>query len=464
MIISFLPFDSSTAMNPSIKKSHFKKSFPIKSPSSKRNPSKPSYCYQTRLHLHGGYKPQKISTYAENYMNAHILYPSKSQFLKKMATLENAEKSLNPTPRFIHSCKGGRVPQGSEKISCTLLFLEIKGWSIPSFPANILKKTTSPFLPPERASELYSPSFLLPPPVAELSSTSTKKLPFRTYNNITSEYGILPSPWILSNIGSDIFLHKIDCIGSAVITSICNKRIYSFPMLSNNFRGSLCKMRKMSSVPFISRGYFKRDRNRKLSICCDLNVNLISKKGEIRLLVSPFCIRVGCESRKMGRVYRESEFFSSYQAKSLGDKIYENFGEDLRTESFSKVVEGIMFRGFSVGESAKEGESPIETEFVRKVSFRACKAEIDKEDGFKKGDRVIPFSSLFGVEVTDKRIDKGEINRVEEQFEGVIGWNKGRDFVINEGELSSSFHSMFSSLEYNILQWIEVEEKCSLWA
>jgi len=144
--------------------------------------------------------------------------------------------------------------------------------------------------------------------------------------------------------------------------------------------------------------------------------------------------------------------FISYQAKSLRDKIYENFGEYFRTESLSEIMEDIVFRGFSVGESAKEGKSTIKTEFVRKVSSGACKAEIDKEDCFKKGDRVIPFSSLFRVEFTEKRIDEGEINGVKEQFEGVIGWNKGRDFVINEGELSSSFHSVSSSLEYNILQ------------
>lgn len=179
MILVFLPFNSSVAGNPSIKKSHFKKSFPITLPSSKRNPSKPSYSYQTRLHLHRGYKPQKISPYAGNYMSANILYPSKSQLLIQMTPFEDTEKSLNPTPRFIHSCKGRRTPQGSGKISCTLLFSEIKGWSIPSFPATILKKTTSPLLLPERTSEFHSPPFLLPPPVAEISST-----------------------WILSNIWS----------------------------------------------------------------------------------------------------------------------------------------------------------------------------------------------------------------------------------------------------------------------
>jgi len=70
----------------------------------------------------------------------------------------------------------------------------------------------------------------------------------------------------------------------------------------------------------------------------------------------------------------------------------------------------------------------------------------------KRERRVIPFSSLFGVEFRDKRIDEGVINRVEEQFKGVIRWNKGRDFVINEGALSSSFHLVASSFGYNILQ------------
>jgi len=88
----------------------------------------------------------------------------------------------------------------------------------------------------------------------------------------------------------------------------------------------------------------------------------------------------------MSGIYREPEFFSSYQAKSLGDKIYENLGKDFRTKSLSEVVECIMLRSFSIGESAKEGESPVETEFICKVSFRACKAEIDKENGFKKGE------------------------------------------------------------------------------
>ncbi len=115
-------------------------------------------------------------------------------------------------------------------------------------------------------------------------------------------------------------------------------------------------------------------------------------------------------------------------------------------------MKSIVFRGLPIGETTKEREPSVKTEFVSKFSFRGGKTQVDEKYRFKEGFRVVAFSSFLRVTVFDEAIDKGEVNGIEENFEGVIGWNKGRNFEIHKTQLSSNFSSSDLLVEYYILQ------------
>ncbi|RLB87395.1 MAG: hypothetical protein DRH10_09195, partial [Deltaproteobacteria bacterium] len=70
------------------------------------------------------------------------------------------------------------------------------------------------------------------------------------------------------------------------------------------------------------------------------------------------------------------------------------------------------------------------------VSFGVGEAEVDEEDSFEEGGRVIAMGAFRFVMVIDDIRDWGEVDRFEEDFEGVIWGNEVFNGEVKEGELN----------------------------
>jgi hypothetical protein len=173
-------------------------------------------------------------------------------------------------------------------------------------------------------------------------------------------------------------------------------------------------------------------------------MNLISEKGKVFALITPSRLIIRPESLDVRRINREFQRLSLDKAEALSNKIDKDFIENLLTESFSEIMKGIVLRSFTVRETAEVSQSSIKTELFSKVSLRGGKTEINEKESLEEGLRVIPFAPFIAVTVFDKAVDEGEINRVEQYLQGVIGWDDRGKFKVNKIELPVSFHSKTS--------------------
>jgi hypothetical protein len=128
------------------------------------------------------------------------------------------------------------------------------------------------------------------------------------------------------------------------------------------------------------------------------------------------------------------------KTEALGNEIDQNFIENIFSESFSKIMKGIVLGSLAVRETAEVSQSSIETELFSEVSFRGSKTEINEKESIEEGLRVIPFAPFIAITVFDEAVNEGEIYRTKENLQGVIGWDDGGDFKVNETELLGCSH------------------------
>jgi len=69
----------------------------------------------------------------------------------------------------------------------------------------------------------------------------------------------------------------------------------------------------------------------------------------------------------------------------------------------------------------------------------------DGQERLKGGLGIITLASIMGVFVFEGIVDKGGVNGIKEDFKGVIGWDEGGDFKVDEIKLSLFSHSVSSS-------------------
>ncbi len=194
------------------------------------------------------------------------------------------------------------------------------------------------------------------------------------------------------------------------------------------------------AIMFVGWGYLDRDGERWFSVGNN-NMDFVTVEEEIGLFNAYFSVFVGLKSFDVSGVYGKGEFLIEDDSSSLSYEIEKDVEEYFGTESISKVVESGVGRGVTEGEAAEESESGVETELVGEVSFGASYAQVNKEKGFKEGDRVVAMGASGLIFVLDEVEDEREVDRVKNDFERVIVRDKVFDSQIDEGKLLRFSHS-----------------------
>ena len=389
--------------------------------------------------FHACNKPAQISADTHKHMDADILYAFHSQVFKAMAALQDTEEPLNRSSHFIDALETLACSDSLHNILNPVVFLEIESRAIFALVTILLKQATISSICMKSAAELDSFSQSLLAPVAEFDACLAEELPIGAYRYISPVNGILPASWICGNKGSDIAAYQIRGVISAVIASICKQGINVFAVIGYDSSRLIGQLRQKLAVPFIAGRDFYGSRHRKFCIG-NFNMNLISEKGEVLAFITPSRLIIGFESLDVRGINGELQSPCLNKTEALGNEIDQNFIENIFSESFSEIMESIVFGSFTVRETAEVSQSSIETELLGEVSFRASKTEIDEKKGFKEGLRVVSFAPFIAVTVFDQAVNEGEIYRAKENLQGVVRRNDRGDFKVNETELFRCSH------------------------
>ena len=388
--------------------------------------------------LHPRNESAQISGDAHKHMNADILYPFKPQGFKAMTALQDAEESLYSGSHFIDAFETLLRSYSLHNILNPVVFLEIESWAIIAPVAILLKEAAGSPVRIKSAAKLDSSSFGLFTPITELNSCLAEELSIGAYSYIPAMNSIPSCSGIGSDIRGDISVDKVSGIVGAVVTCICNHGIDVF--IIKHIRGIVGQIGQKLAVPLIagSNPYGSRQGEFRIG---NLKMNLITEKGEIFTLITPCSVIVGHERLDMRRIYGELQVFCLDETEALSNKIDKDFIENLLSEPLSKIMEGIVSGTLSIGKTAQISQPSIETEFLSEVSFGGGEAEVNEKKGFKEGLRVVSFAPFIAVTIFDKVVDEGEINRVEQYLQGVVGWDDRGKFKVDEIKLPVSFHS-----------------------
>jgi hypothetical protein len=174
-------------------------------------------------------------------------------------------------------------------------------------------------------------------------------------------------------------------------------------------------------------------------------MDFVTKEREVFGFIAPFGIFVRGIGTQMRRVNTEGDVFVLYNAEALGNEIHKDLMKCIFTESFSEVMEGVVRGCVSKGQSTEVAHSGIIAEFSGEVSFGGSLTKIDKKNGFEQTNRVKAFV-FRGVFVSKDIANRSPVNRFKEDFQGVIRWDKGSNFEVNETELRVFSHLMASFL------------------
>lgn len=374
---------------------------------------------------------RKISRDTQIYMSHDILYSSHSDILKSMTLFEDTIESLNDRPLLIETREGFTLTDRPHYILCFIILLEIKDWSVLSLPADGAKQTSFGFLFVEAAAEFESLSFGFSSPVSQLESCFAGILPILSNDDVSSLDRIFSTPWVFCNDRGNIILNQIGCIFCGVISCISDYCINSFIYFLEVFLRFLGQFFEKFPIPFISCRYLYGQGDGQFCIS-NLKMDLVAEEAEVFAFPAPAGIRIGFFGFDVRGVDREAEVFFFDKAEGLGDEIHDDLTEGFLSESLSEVVESVVFRGISVGESTEVGESSIVAEFSGEVSFGGGVAEVDEQEGFEEANRVIAFSTLIGVFIFGEVVDEGEVDLLVEDFQGVVRWDDGCYFYIYE--------------------------------
>lgn len=135
-------------------------------------------------------------------------------------------------------------------------------------------------------------------------------------------------------------------------------------------------------------------------------MDLVAKETKVFALSSPGGIGIGFFGLYVGGVDRESKILLLNEAEGLSDEVHYDLRECFLPEPLSEVVECIVVGGLSVGEATEVGEPSIVAEFSCEVSFGGGVSEVYEQQCFEEADRVIAFSTPFGVFIFNKVIDE----------------------------------------------------------
>ena len=401
--------------------------------SSNLNPQKTCACSVARD------GSDQISTYAHYYMDRYLFYPSEPYFGKGVRVLKDTEESLNMGSQGVFPFKLLSASENPHEILHFMVFFKVETRAIAVFPASIFKKATLSFSFIKSTTEFESFSLCFSTPILQLYPGRTEELPLRGNSDLSREEGIFSSPWILGNIGDNVVFKEMFFILSAIIGSICYCIRDRLSQWIYNFSGIRGKGFEDSFIMSGGRGNLQTDWQREFSIG-NFKMEFIAKEGEVFGFITPVGISIRRHSLDVRGVNGEGEFFLLDKADGLSNKIHEDFLEEHNTDTFSEVVESGMGGGISVGEASEVGESGIESEFMSEVSFRGSFTEVDKEESFKEALGIKALASSSFISIFEKGIYKGEVNRVKEDFKGVIRGDESFYFKVNEGVLFGISH------------------------
>lgn len=361
------------------------------------------------LKLHPCDPSRKIGRDTQKYMYHDILYPPHSYLLKSMSLLEDTIESFNYSPFLVETREGFALTDHSHCILDLIIFLEIEDRSVSSSPADRTEETLFGLLFEKATAEFESPSFGFFSPIGELKSCFAGIFPVFGNNNLSPLDWVFSTPWIFCDDRGNIILDQVACIFRGVISCICNYGIDLFIYFLEAFLRFFSEFFEKLSIPLISRGYLNSQRDREFGIG-DLQMDLVAEEAKVFAFIAPGGIGIGFFGFDVRGIDREVEILFLNEAEGLSDEVDYDLGEGFLTEPFSKVMEGVVVWGFSVGESTEVGESSIVSEFSGEVSFGGGITQVDKKEGFEERDRVIALSPLIGGFVFSELVDEGEVD------------------------------------------------------
>ena len=336
------------------------------------------------FHLNSCNKSSKVSNKTHQNMKTYILKSSKSKFSQFMSFFKQSKKPFYRSSQFIDLLKAFFSSYSRNNGFNFRSFFKIETRSIGTFPAYVSKDTAFPFSAIKPTSKLKSFSFFFISPVDQLYTSFANKLSRRDKIDFSFFKGIrVLSSWIRSNVRKNIFFKKELNIGKAIVSCICKKGFNFFLFVFKEFESIFSEIREMISVPGVSRSNFVRDRNRK-GRGYNFEMDFVAEEAEIFRFIAPASRFIRGKGGDMGAIDGKVKVFSFNKGDSLANIGKKYIREDIFRDSFSEVVEGVVVRSFSEGETAEIGESDIVAEFSCKIPFRFGKAEIDEKECFKK--------------------------------------------------------------------------------
>jgi len=319
-----------------------------------------------------------------------------------------------------------------------MMSADIEGFSVFSLPAAAFEETVA-FLPDEGTAEFHPLSSFLFSPVDKFFPCGTEDFSFGGNGQLREEGGVFRVSGIRSDKGLNLFSLGKGNISQAIIGGISDGSTY------RDFLQSILEERFIEpSIISFSRSYFNRSGNRKVG-GDDRGMKFIPEEECVLIFYTPASVLVGRRfligvSCNMSRIYGQGSFSFPFTSKSLGDQGFQNLFESFHPNSFLKDSKSVMRRGFTVGESTKIAQTPVESQFSSEMSLGTGFSKRNQKQGFEEANRVKSFSSQRRF--WDKLSDKREIDRGENLCQGVILGDILGDYPIGKTELP--FHDYFS--------------------
>lgn len=417
----------------------------VSTPSSLRNNYPVSHLdlKESGFMLHTGNSSTEVCCNTHEGMNTDVFDPDESDIFQLMASFQCRKESFNSGSVLIDFGKRWTETYGFEYVLSRPILLEIESRAIGSLPTFLFEDTRTTFFFIQSTTEFNSLSLGFSSIVTEGNTCLTEELSFWTDSDGSPVYGILSGSWILSDVGSNLFIEKKRSIGGTVISGISEQCSNGFTLHGDHFNRIFGQWCQLISIPFIGWSDCDSRGDREIGVG-HFDMNFVTEEYKIFGFISPLSITIGLKRFDMRRIHTEFEFFGSDQSETLGNEVEYDLMEEFGSEFLTEIMEGIMLGSLTITETAEISQTSIESKLFGYVSFRRCKTKINKQNSLEKTNRIITLSTIIGITVFGNGMDMRKIHGFEEDIKGIIFRNQFGYFDVNKTVLFCGFHWIIS--------------------
>ena len=379
-------------------------------------------------------------------IDANSLSPPDSQFfLQGEIFFQQREESFDRLPLLVDLFESCCRSQKLHLLREAMMRTDIEGLSVFSLPAAAFEETVA-FVPDEGTAEFHPFSSFLFSPVDQFFPRGTEDLSFRSNGQLREEGGVFRVSGIGSNKGLNLLFFRKGKIGQAIIGGIRESFFY------RDFLQSALEKRLIEpAVISFSRSDFHRRGEREIRRN-DRGMKFVPEEEGVLVFHAPASILVGGRfligmSFDRSGIYGEGSFFLPLASKSLANQSVQNLFESFLSDSFFKDSEGVMRRGFAVGESTQIAQTSVESQFSGKMSLGMGFSKGNQKQSLKEAHRVKSFSSHGSF--WDQSSDEREIDGRENLFQRIILRDILGDDPIGKTELPFHDDGSFEEVKRN---------------